>query len=343
MARLTILGLLTGFACLAGARPAAAAVLGVPDQHATIQAAVNAARPGDEIRVRAGTYCGAAIDKPVQLLGLGNPTIVGCDGGPSLPNGLRVGFFLPGNAGSSAASGTQVVGFTFDGRGISNTNLAPLAFGIFGRFAHDVRVVHNQFLGNVQAVTNTGGDRWVVWNNRIRELTVLDCTGFCTGGDGIVVQVARGALAAPGGAGAASNRPEGNLVIGNQVSGSIPDGFDVFGMVGILVFAADRTAVLHNRVSIPDNPNALAPGQGILITNICCGDVGPLLPGARNTLVAFNDASGSEVGIVVEGTGGQNTSGLVVLHNRGSQVIEDPPVPLSTLRFAPGNSKQRFF
>jgi len=343
MARSTVFAVLAGFACIGGVRPAAAAVLGVPEQHPTIQAAVNAARAGDEIRVRPGTYCGATIDKPVQLLGLGHPTIVGCDDGPSLPNGLRLGFFLPGNAGTSAASATQIVGFTFDGRGVSNTNLAPLAFGVLARFAHDVRVVHNRFLGNVQAVTNTGGDRWVVWNNRIQDLTLLDCTGFCTGGDGIVVQIARGALAAPGGAAAASNRPEGNLVIGNHISGSIPDGFDVFGMVGILVFAADRTAVLHNRVSIPDNPSAAAPGQGILITNVCCGDFTPLLPGARNTLVAFNDASGSEVGIVVEGTGGQNTGGLVLLHNRGSQVIEDQPAALNTLRSAPGNSKQRFF
>jgi hypothetical protein len=322
----TSLGLkgLVGLCVAFGTSPAAAAILRVPDQHPTIQAAVDAAGAGDTIFVRRGSYCGAVLDKAVHLVGLGQPTIVGCETGPFLSANLRIGFLLPGAAGTSAASGTTITGFEFDGAGVSNTNREPLAFGILGRFASNVGVLHNRFDGTVQAITNTAGDRWLVAHNRVEELTVFDCSpgGGCTGGDGIVVQVARGSLAAPGGAASPLNRPEGNLILGNRVEGQIPDGFDAFGMVGVLVFSADGTTIIHNKLSIPDNPNAEAPGQGILITNSCCGDPTLQVPGARRTLVAFNDASDSELGVVVDGTGGANTEGLVLKHNRGLVVVE---------------------
>jgi len=144
-----------------------AAIVHVPEEQATIQSAVAAANSGDTVEVGPGTYCGATLDKPLQLIGRGQPTIVGCDAGPALPNQTRIGFFLPGAAGESAASGSVISGFTFDGRGISNANLAPLALGILGRFASDVVVSRNRFLGTVQAVTNTAGDRWVVSRNTI--------------------------------------------------------------------------------------------------------------------------------------------------------------------------------
>jgi nitrous oxidase accessory protein NosD len=302
--------------------PALAAIVHVPEEQPTIQDAVGVASAGDVIEVGPGNHCGATLDKPLRLVGRGHPTIVGCDGGPALANGTRIGFFLPGVNGDSAASGSAIVGFTFDGRGVSNANLDPIALGVFGRFANDVVVERNRFLGTVQAVTNTAGDRWTIAHNTVTGLTLFDCTRFCAGGDGIVVQIARGALAAPGGSAAAVNRPEGNVVEHNRVDGTIPDGFDVFNMAGILVFAADGTTVVHNDVAIPDNPTANALGEGILVTNVCCGEATPLLPGARNTIVAFNDGRDSELGVVVDGTGGENTEGLVLEHNRGLVVVE---------------------
>jgi hypothetical protein len=258
------------------------------------------------------------VTKAVTLLGDGRATIVGCDDGPILFGSVRAGFYLPDDAGANAASGTRISGFIFDGEGVSNTNLAPLGLGVFARFANDVRVTHNLFLGTTQAVTNTAGDRWVIAHNRIRDLTLFDCTGtFCSGGAGVAIDVAP----PPSDPADPASRPEDNLVLDNDIAGTIPDGFDVFSMVGVFIFAADGTVVAGNRIAIPDNPTADATGEGILVDDACCGEP-PVAPGARNTRLLFNDGAASEIAIVVDGTGGANTQGLVLFGNRGVEVIE---------------------
>jgi len=320
-----------GLVCVAG--HAKAKVWQVPGKIGTIQAAVDAAKDGDEIRVSPGAYCGATIDKRVDLVGIGYPRIIGCSDGPAL-GVLRVGFFMPGPNAKNPASGTKISGFVFDGRGVASANLSPLSFGIFARFARDIEISHNHFEGTAQAITNTGGDRWRIEHNRIHDLTVLDCTGPCTGGDGIVIQLARDEVAAPGGDGAAINRPEDNLVLENTIEGSPPDGFSAFSMVGILVFAADHTTVLKNRLLLRDNAAATAVSQGILLTNTCCGTGTSYLPGARNTILAFNDGRKSEVAIVVEGSDGANTQGLFLFRNRGEQQLEEGQKLLALARAA---------
>jgi hypothetical protein len=301
---------------------AQAALRRVPQQYPTIQAAIDAARDGDRIRVSRGEYCGATVTKRIALEGQGRPRIIGCEGGPTVTVGTRVGFFLPGSKGVNPASGTSISGFVFDGRGVSNANLAPLSFGIFARFANDVVVSRNRFMGTVQAITNTAGDRWRIEHNRISELTVLDCTRLCTGGIGIVLGLSSGGLAAPGGSADVANRAEDNLVVGNSISGSAPDGFGVFSMAGILVLSADYTTVLSNRLQIRDNPAADAVGQGIVVTNTCCGLASGFLPGSRHTTLAYNDGRKSEQAIVVEGSGGTNTEALFMHRNRGKVIIE---------------------
>ena len=324
MGRGILLGAALSLGFLCSTEIASAKVLPVPGKFSTIQAAVDAARDGDQIRVAPGAYCGATIAKRVELVGQGHPRIIGCASGPTLGAG-RVGFYMPGPIGNNPASGTKISGFTFDGRGVSSANLAPLSFGIFARFAHEIVIAHNQFEGTAQAITNTGGDRWFIEHNRIHDLTVLDCTGPCTGGDGIVIQLARDEVAAPGGDAAPINRPEDNLILANTIEGSPPDGFADFSMVGILVFAADHTTVLKNDLRLRDNPAAAAVGQGILLTNTCCGGGISYLPGTRHTILAFDDGRRSEVAIVVEGSGGANTLGLFLLGNRGVQQIESEP------------------
>ena len=321
--RVTKIGI--GVVCCSLAASSAAArprVRRVPEIYRTIQAAVDASNAGDVVDVAPGSFCGATVTKALTFLGHGRTTIVGCPESPTISDELRAGFYLPGADGASAASGTRIEGFTFDGRGIAEDDLEPLALGVFARFADDVHVEDNVFLGTVQAITNTAGDGWLVARNRIEGLTLFDCTGaLCAGGDGIVIQLARDAIAAAGGPGAAVNRPEHNVVVGNQVSGAIPDGFDDFSMAGIFVFAADDTVVERNTVSIPDNPTADATGDGVLVSNVCCGEPA-VSPGARHTVVIFNDGRDSQFGVVVEGTGGDNTGGLVLYGNSGPVMVE---------------------
>jgi hypothetical protein len=311
---------------------AAAAVRRVPGSYPTIQAAVDAAGAGDIIDVAPGRHCGARVDRQVTLLGHGRATIVGCADGPALSNGVRAGFQLPGADGASGASGTHIEGFIFDGRGISADNLEPLGVAIIATFASHVRVERNVILGTVQGITNTGGDSWLIVHNVIRDLTVFDCTGaLCAGGDGIVIQIARDPIAVPGGPEAASNRPEDNVVLGNVIEGAIPDGFEAFDMAGVFVFAADRTVVARNRLSLPDNPNADAEGIGVLVDNSCCG-LPAIVPGARNTVVTFNDGRDSQRAVEIDGTGGENTQGLVLFGNAGTVMVEGTVVEGRTPR-----------
>lgn len=317
---------------LFGIGTAHAATLRVPAQFPTIQAAVDAAAAGDTIRVSRGRYCGATVTKPLVLEGRGRPRIIGCSTSPMVTTGLRAGFYLPGAQGTNPASGSTIRGFVFDGEGVSNANLEPLSFGVFARFASDILVERNRFVGTVQAITNTGGDRWRILRNRVKKLTLLDCSSHCTGGDGIVIALARGAVAAPGGNAAAANRPEDNVVVDNTVEGTPPDKFGVFSMVGILLLSADHTTALSNDLALRDNPLASAKGQGIVVSNTCCGLTTAFLPGSRFTTLAYNNVRKSEVGIVVEGTGGANTLGLFLHKNRGSAELEGAAVLARALR-----------
>lgn len=315
-------GVLVLLAGQAAAHPGHTAVRRVPGTYPTIQAAIDASNPGDKIEVGPGQYCGATLDRPVHLVGCDQPVIIGCADGPVLGGGERVGLYLPGTDGINPASGSSIEGFAFEGRGLSQTNLDPIALGVFARFADGVRVEHNVFLGTVQGVTNTAGDGWTIAGNDIVDLSLFDCTGtLCEGGDGIVVQIARGSVATAGGPTDPVNRPERNVVVDNRISGTIPDGFDVFSLAGIFVLAADGTLVAHNHLSIPDNPTADASGDGVLVSNSCCGQP-DIVPGARNTVIVGNDGRHSQFGVVVEGTGGANTEGLVLFANSGTIEVE---------------------
>jgi nitrous oxidase accessory protein NosD len=342
MVKARVIGIAVAVVCGFLSSAAEARVRRVPERYRTIQAAVDASRAGDVIDVAPGSYCGATVTTTVTLLGHGRATIVGCPESPTISDELRTGFNLPGTNGASAASGTRIEGFTFDGSGIAEDNLEPLALGVFARFANDVRVEDNVFLGTVQAITNTAGDGWLIARNRIEGLTLFDCTGtLCAGGDGIVIQLAQETIAASGGPGAPVNRPEHNIVVGNQVTGAIPDGFDVFSMAGIFVFAADDTLIERNRESIPDNPTADATGDGVLVSNVCCGEPA-LLPGARRTTVVLNDGHQSQFGVVVEGTGGDNTGGLRLFDDSGPLLVEGNLVPYAPAPRRPLTARRSF-
>jgi hypothetical protein len=274
----------------------------VPQDQPTIQAAVDAADPGDRVVVGAGRFCGATITKQIHLVSVHHATIVGCPQPAVGP--LRVGFFLP----DGRASRTTIRGFRFDGAGISNADLTPIAAGILARSVDGVTVTHNHFIGTIQAVTNTDGSEWTVFFNRVEHLTALTCDGLCSGGDGIVFQQ-RLHL---------ESRPHDNVAAFNRIEGRIPDGLDQFSFAGIFVLGQDGGVVFANDLAIPDNPNAAGAGDGITVSDHCCANVA--VSTSINSRILFNDGRRSEIAVNVEPDvhGGQgNLQGAIIFGNRG--------------------------
>lgn len=304
--------------CFAGG-PAQAATINVPDDFLTIQDAVDAATSGDQIRVGPGEWCGATIDKRVDLFGEGGATIVGCDEPFLAPRmQLRIGFFLP----SPNASGTTIRHFVFDGAGVSNDesspNFEPLSFAIMSRGANNVVVEQNRILGTVQSISNSGGSGWTVSHNKIEDLTVFTCIGgvvACGGGIGISMSQRDPDLP----------RAADNSATFNAITGSIPDRLTLFSMAGIWVAGQDGTVIKKNTIAIPDNPNTSAEGNGIEIADVCCGDSGHFLT-SINSVIVKNDGRDSEFVLVIfldfdGGTG--NTEGTVVRGNFGLNDINE--------------------
>ena len=282
----------------------------VPEDFGSIQLAVDNALvlSGDQIRVGPGEWCGATVTKTLNLFGEGDATIIGCTGSPTLAGVLRIGFFLP----NAAASGTTIRHFVFDGLGTSNANLDPLSFAVFARDASDVTLEQNTILGTIQAITNTRGSGWTVNHNKIVDFSVLACepAGFCGGGVGIVFQDRN----------TAGPRQTDNSAMFNEISGVIPDDFDVFSMAGILVLGAqDGNIIQKNRITVPDNPTSLAEGQAVVVTDVCCGLPTPFST-AINSTIAKNDGRDSEFSVVItldSGGGTGNTAGTTLRGNFG--------------------------
>jgi hypothetical protein len=108
-------------AALAAAVPAqAGSEIRVPKDQPTIQAAVDAARPGQRIVVSHGKFCGATITQRVELVGKHGATIIGCP--EPVAGVLRVGFLLP-----MTGPRGQHPRLHLRWEGISNADLTPLA------------------------------------------------------------------------------------------------------------------------------------------------------------------------------------------------------------------------
>ena len=131
-------------------------VLRVPQDYATIQEAVDAASPGDTIRVGPGEYAGATINNPVVIEGIGCAMIT--SGVPYKAGAsLETAFLL-----EAGADGTEISHLI-----IPNDAASLYFFAVFSRYVDDVSLHHLTITNSVQAISNYNGSGWNISHNKI--------------------------------------------------------------------------------------------------------------------------------------------------------------------------------
>jgi hypothetical protein len=245
----------------------------VPEQFPTIQAAVDAALPGDTIRVGPGTWCGAVVTKLLNLAGDGQPGITnqGCSG----PNAM-IGFLL-----LPPASGSSIRGFAF----LVTSVLPAPSFGVYGSGANLITVEENSFNGAVFAVHNHNGRGWQVGHNKIRGAF-----------EGIVFYRS-----------CTLTRGLDNSATFNSIADGIIDGN------GIWLFGQDGAVIKDNTIEIPSSPSPpfpLAASWGILVTDTINHSACSQSLTSINSVVVNNDGRSAGIAVLVflDDSGGTGNS-----------------------------------
>lgn len=215
--------------------PAVAANLFVPSQFGTIQAAVDAASPGDRILVAAGPHAGAVIDKWVKISGVGDATLI--NDGPIFGPFHDAFRLFPG------ADKTEISDLKIELSGAVGLQ----RFGIFAGPSGDptaIRVaVHNVTFANLNtaiSIQNTSG--WRITDNIIDGLrehpNALLSTGITVSGSGNCLVANNTIIHNSAGtsgkiyiginlsASAATGQTENNKVVNNTISVVAAPAFD---------------------------------------------------------------------------------------------------------------------
>jgi hypothetical protein len=251
-------------------------VIRVPRDYSTIEEAVDAANPGDVIKVGKGEYAGCYLYKQVTIVG-SRKTVI--NSGPVHGSGLIQGFrLMAGSDGSAFRKLTFTVDFA-----IMN-----------GGAVDDVEVSHCTFLDNVQAVSNWGGCGWSITHNRITDLRTHN-----GGGIGILVADRFGGTVTD------------NLVAHNKITGTLHvwegDGGGYCG-TGIVLYADFRwgmagaeairdNVVRHNKVSLVSDAPEVVDVVAFELTDT--RDDPSLDPVLYDNYVCFNDFRGTEAQIAL--------------------------------------------
>ncbi len=293
-----------------GVKPA---VLLVPDDYATIEAAVNAADDGDTIMVGPGDYAGCTVNKSVEIVGSG-PEFTTITSSTATYQGLAGGFRV-------RASNVSVSHFRF----LMN---APMVFGVLidGGLTgvEGVTVSHDEFakgsgwpitipgLGSIHSYfygvySNGATARSAVEHNRIEDFLFI---GILWYGAGIT----------------AGFESRENVIADNDIYSELyvatpsrpstwPAGIYLFALgdggyrhrdYGCLqlyqgVIAANQ--VIHNKIVRINGSHPTVPGYGIYLSTSApqtgCGayPAGALRGLIEDNDIGFNDLRGSPVGI----------------------------------------------
>jgi hypothetical protein len=243
----------------------------VPRDYATIQEAVDAADPGDTIRVAPGEYAGATITKRLELRGsnAGTRIVSGVwfQGGAA----LDTSFFIEPEAAGTVISHFVLVNGDF-----------PHVFGVFARATDNVTLSHLTILNSWQGITNNGGNYWTIIHNKI--------LGFPPDSDsatGIYMPADRSYL-------------EGNFVALNTIdfsdgSGVSSDGILVASYEDTWVGMSTGNTFVHNRVkSNEDGFTVASYGISLLFIDFTGGS-SPLT--LVDNIVSFNDCRDNSIPI----------------------------------------------
>ncbi len=285
----------------------------VPQQAASIAIAIGMANPGDTILVDKGNWCGAEIPFMVELEGRPGANIIGCSSGPT-ELGMRIGFLIDYNA-----SGTIIHNFTFNGNGISDSNLNPLAYGIAGEPGiNNVVIEENNFQGGFGGVLGFGSG-WVISQNKFTNFTHSCLEGF-TGfavvmlylsyeektehqNNGLPVSVSNPAVV--------NNEIHTNNFSNCDVSSlSWLEEFSV-PYVGVFVAGQLGAVIADNKINIHSDKTGVS-GAGIIAS-------GEIIPYPNFFLSIFdNDTKDNTYGLIVTS---DSVTGATIYNNKGVNVI----------------------
>ncbi len=302
---LLALALVLGFS-LMSTTPVGAATINVPGDYSTIQAAINAASPGDTIEVAAGTYFGATVNKTVTIQAKAGDTVIINDG-PNTHSFLRAGFYF---AGDYSGNGAAISGFRFAGTNqMGYTDDGKLDFAIFSRGADHVTVENNVITDMLQAITANNGEGWQIRGNQITDLWTLN-----GGGIGILVGTNNGGTV------------QDSTVSDNQISGTLSvysgdgGGYDGSGIVLYADFRYANTGgiitsslISGNDISMVSDTPGVVSFNGIELTDTRDSDGNPA--SVYGSQVTQNDVHGnSRNGVLVSGGTSDNHINLNNIH-----------------------------
>jgi hypothetical protein len=249
-------------------------VLRVPKDYATIQDAVDAADPGDTIRVGPGDYAGATITKRVELKGSSKGTRIVSGvwfqaGDPSDP--LDTSFFIEPQAAGTIISHFVLVNGDF-----------PHVFGVFARGTDHITLSHLTILNPWQGITNNGGKYWTIIHNKIE--------GFPPNSD-----YATGIFMPAGWSNLENNLVAFNSIDFSDGSGEEADGILIQAWEESWVGMSTGNKIVHNKIKANETEFNIA-SFGISLIFIDYWD-----PGSEVTLVdnivSFNDVRHNNVPI----------------------------------------------
>lgn len=243
----------------------------VPRDYATIQEAVDAADPGDTIRVGPGEYAGATITKRLELKGSGAGTRI--VSGVWFQGGAEfdTSFFVEPEAAGTIISHFVLVNGTF-----------PHVFGVFARETDYITLSHLTILNTWQGITNNGGNYWTIIHNKI--------VGFPPDSDsatGIYMPGDRANL-------------EGNFVALNTIdfsdgSGATSDGILMVTFEDSWVGMSTGNRFVHNTIKANETGFTTASfGISLLFVDYT-GGLSPLT--LVDNIVSFNDCRDNNIPI----------------------------------------------